>query len=432
MIAYLYGAITFISVICGVLFLTEMYPERRWARWTNVLYVLCVVIVCGWQAWNSREYYVSNLGIIMYPIITALPVAIFIKCPYHKAVIWQWLYQVTIAIFKLPMMMLCGIESDASLYEVNYADRTFAECVWSLGLVILVAVVLFWLLKKPISSSVKYFLDKYWYLLIGGFLLTWMLFTGLYDNEVALQWGDLIDSLIVCFIMISIFWFMWWFFGLKQEEKRNARMRLAALRREQRLIKKRYEQNAKQMHDIKYEMRCLDKYIADGQYDKAREYLATYTARLGKKDKGVWTGIMAIDATIDYYYPEMEEKNIKFLFDVDIHSIPMNETDIMVIFGNLLDNAVEAAGQCTEGNRWITMKMKNVNEIVCLEISNSSCHTPKRKGDMFVTSKKEKAIHGYGLANVCHTIQRDGGEIFFDYTEDYFKVSIMLQEQEKK
>lgn len=432
MMTMLYGVITFISIICGLFFLTEMYPQRRWGKWSLALFIPCVLALCGWQVMNSGGYFVSNLGIIIYPIITAIPVTIFFKCQYYKAVIWQWLYQITIAIFKLPVLIVGGIEHKMRLYEVNYADRTLSECIWNLVVIVLVGMALFWLFKRALSGSVKYFLDKYWYILIGGFLLIWMLFTGLYDNDAPLNGGDLIDSLIVCLIMISIFWFIWWFFGLKQEEKRNARMRLAALRREQRLIKKRYEQNAKQMHDIKYEMRCLDQYIAEGQYDKAREYLATYTERLGNKDKGVWTGVLAIDASIDYYYPEMEAKNIKFLFDVDIHSIPMNEADIMVIFGNLLDNAVEAAGKCAEEDRWITMKIKNINEIVCLEISNSSCHMPVRKGDAFVTSKKEKAIHGYGLSNVCHTIQKNGGEVIFDYTADYFKVSIMLQEQDAK
>lgn len=428
MMTMLYGAITFISIICGLFFLTEMYPQRRWGKWSLALFIPCVLALCGWQVMNSEGYFVSNMGIIIYPIITAIPVTIFFKCQYYKAVIWQWLYQITIAIFKLPVLVFRGIKEEAGLYEVNYALRDMRECIWCLVLTIIVWVVFFSFLKKTILNSVKYFLDKYWYLLIGGFLLIWMLFTGLYENEEALQAGDLIDSLIVCLIMISIFWFMRWFFELKQEEKKNAKVRFTLLRREQQLIKKRYEQNAKQIHDIKYEMRCLDKYIADGEYDKAREYLATYTERLGRQERGVWTGILAVDASIDYYYPEMEAKNIKFIFDVDLHSIPMNETDIMLIFGNLLDNAVEAARKCPKENRWIQVKIKNINEIVCLEISNSSTQLPVRKGNTFVTSKKEKAIHGYGLSNVCHIIKRNGGEVFFDYTEEYFKVSIMLQE----
>lgn len=428
MMTNLYVLITFISAICGLFFLTEMYPERRWGRWSLALFLPMALGFCGWQAIHSQEYFVSNLGVITYPLITAIPVVLFFRCQYHKAVIWQWLYQVTIAIFKLPILAVGGMRRRMRIYEVNYAERTLEECVWNLVIVVVIGIILFWILKRALIGSIKYFLDKYWYILIGGFLLIWMLFTGLYEKDVLPREGDLIDSLLVCLVMVSIFWFIWWFFGLKQEEKRNARMRLAALRREQRLIKKRYEQNVKQMHDLKYEMRCLDQYIANGEYEKAREYLATYTERLGKKEKGVWTGILAIDASIDYYYPEMEAQGIQFLLDVDVHNIPMNETDIMVIFGNLLDNAVEAASKCKEGERRITMKIKNVNEIVCMEISNSSSRMPIKKGEVFVTTKKEKAIHGYGISNVCHTIQKNGGEIYFDYAEDYFKVSIMLQE----
>lgn len=430
MMTTLYGILTFMSIICGLFFLTEMYPERRWGKWSLVLFITCVFALCGWQAWNSQGCYVSNMGIIIYPIITAIPVTVFFKCQYYKAVIWQWLYQITIAIFKLPVLIVGGIRREMRLYEVNYADRTLVECAWNIILIVLIGIVLFGVFKETLSGSVKYFLERYWYLLIGGSLLIWMLFTGLYDNDTPLQGEDLIDSLIVCFIMISIFWFMWWIFGLKQEEKRNARVRLNALRREQRLIKKRYEQNAKQIHDIKYEMRCLERYIADGQYDKAREYLATYTERLGKQDRGVWTGILAVDASIDYYYPEMEAKKIKFIFDVDIHSVLMNETDVMIIFGNLLDNAVEAAGKCPESSRWIQVKAKSINEIVCIEISNSSTKLPIRRGNTFLTSKKEKMVHGYGLSNVCHIIEKNGGELFFDYAKGYFKVSIMLQERD--
>lgn len=432
MMTIVYEIITFISTICGVLFLLKMYPQRRWGKWTLFLFVPVLVMVCGWEAIRSSEHYVTNLGMITYPVLTVLPITIFFKCPYYKAVIWQWLYQITMGIFKLPILIISGIEQKKPLYEINYAQRSMGECLWNIALILVAAFVLYVGLKKALSGSVKYFLDKYSYMLAGGFLLIWMLFTGLYDNEAVLRLEDMIDCLIVCFVMISMFWFIWCFFGIKQEEKRQAGMRHAALRREQRLIKKRYEQNAKQMHDLKYEMRCLEQYITNGEYDKAREYLAVYTERLGNKERGVWTGVLAIDASIDYYYPDMEAKKIRFLFDVDVHHVPMNETDVMVIFGNLLDNAVEAAAKCEEGSRWITMKIKNVNEIVCLEISNSSNKLPVKKGEVFMTSKKEKALHGYGLSNVCHTVRKNGGEVLFDYSDTYFKVSIMLQEQEVK
>lgn len=427
MITVLYGIATAISIVLGFRFFVEMYPEQRHkGTWSRLLFALMVCFLCGIQVWDAQKYYLSNMGVIIYPILNAIPLTVFCKCKYYVAVLWQWIYYIAIAIFKLPMLMINGIIRGGDTASLNYAARNALEIIWFSMIIILFSLLLLGCAKKTIVDSLKYYLEEYHYLVLVSYVVAWVLFSGMYADKTRFEIDNLIDSFIVCFIVVIIFWYMCRSYRLKKEEEKNIQLQREVLEREQHIIKERYEENAKKLHDIKYEMRCLDKYISDGEYEKARNYLKTYTGKVEQKEKGVWTKIPAVDASIDYYYMAMDCNKIAFELDADVQNIALNEMDLMIILGNLLENAVEAAKKCREKERWIHMKIKNINEMTYIEISNSSAELPKKAGKDFLSSKDKNRAHGYGISNVRGIVESQGGEIHYDYTEQYFQVKVIV------
>lgn len=98
----------------------------------------------------------------------------------------------------------------------------------------------------------------------------------------------------------------------------------------------------------------------------------------------------------------------------------------MIIWGNLLDNAIEAAGKCEAEERKIHLFIKNVNEMFMLRIRNTCLEKPKKEGHWFVTTKEESIYHGWGMANVKQIVESAGGEIDYTCEENWFEVSILI------
>ena len=54
------------------------------------------------------------------------------------------------------------------------------------------------------------------------------------------------------------------------------------------------------------------------------------------------------------------------------------------------------------------------------------CRISVRNGDNFQSTKENKDGHGMGLANVRQAVDRYGGEMKTDYSEEEFYVGILL------
>lgn len=89
--------------------------------------------------------------------------------------------------------------------------------------------------------------------------------------------------------------------------------------------------------------------------------------------------------------------------------------DMISMFGNLLDNALEAAAQCESSNRNVDVKMFMGNRYtLVLYIKNSFTVPAKREGDRYLTTKKEKELHGLGIGIVNRLAEKYGGNLLLE------------------
>lgn len=224
----------------------------------------------------------------------------------------------------------------------------------------------------------------------------------------------------------GVFWQMYSAVNrVKRVEQELARQQMVWLR-EQKAMKDGYVKDAKRMHDMKHVLLYLQKCIAEKDTEKAEEYLKTYTEDVIKSQKKIWTGFSEIDFSVNYYYQMMQEKGISFSIETDVHDIPMEELDLMIIFGNLLDNAMTAAEKCNQGEKRVYLKLQTINEMFFLKVENSMNQMPEKKNGRFLSSKAESEYHGWGIENVKRIVEKYNGDIQFEYTEKNFKVEIMI------
>ena len=102
----------------------------------------------------------------------------------------------------------------------------------------------------------------------------------------------------------------------------------------------------------------------------------------------------------------------------------MASSDIYSLFGNALDNAVEAVLRLPEEERSISVNIKQVTGQLFVHIENPYDGTVNMSGNLFLTLKDDKNNHGYGIASMRMTVQKYRGNIYIDTAGNLFRIDI--------
>ena len=101
--------------------------------------------------------------------------------------------------------------------------------------------------------------------------------------------------------------------------------------------------------------------------------------------------------------------------------------DLCIIFGNALDNAIEACEKIvTETEKNISVTITQQNHILNVIITNPIYETPVLEKNTIETSKKDSDNHGFGLYSINRTIKKYDGTYSISCTDTTFSIQICL------
>lgn len=106
--------------------------------------------------------------------------------------------------------------------------------------------------------------------------------------------------------------------------------------------------------------------------------------------------------------------------------------DMISMFGNLLDNALEATAQCESGDRKVDVKLFMGNQhMLVLYIKNRFTVSARRKGEKLLTTKKEKQFHGLGIGIVNKLAEKYGGVLMLEEKGNDFITTLSISASPK-
>lgn len=105
----------------------------------------------------------------------------------------------------------------------------------------------------------------------------------------------------------------------------------------------------------------------------------------------------------------------------------ISPADMISMFGNLLDNALEAAQQCEENKRAVSVKFFMGNEYMLAVHIENYFKTPAllEKGRL-LTTKRDKRVHGFGIGIVRQVAEQYGGSLQLEQTDGRFIADLSL------
>lgn len=188
-------------------------------------------------------------------------------------------------------------------------------------------------------------------------------------------------------------------------------------------------------HDLKAHFVSLKVELENNKIDQALEYInKVLETDSAIKNKVCKSGNLLIDLLVNYKCILAHKKQIKFTVLCTIPSIVyIKNSNLSVILGNVLDNAIEANEKVSIPERFVDISLLYNKGCLTIIVKNSfSGRVRKRRNGTFLSTKMDKKNHGIGLSSVKTVVEIYNGEMISKTEGNVFITTIMLYEEEKK
>ncbi len=181
-------------------------------------------------------------------------------------------------------------------------------------------------------------------------------------------------------------------------------------------------------HDIKHQIRELE---TSGGVDP--NVLKELEERISIYDSVVKTGNECLDTILTEKSLLCNKQHINFGYIIDGEKLGfMRKEDIYALFGNIVDNAIEAVLKLEERLRIIDLQVKAVGEMLYIREHNYFADTPEvGENGLPATSKKDKINHGFGLKSIQYICKRYNGTMEVEMRDNIFYLNIVMVPYER-
>ena len=188
-------------------------------------------------------------------------------------------------------------------------------------------------------------------------------------------------------------------------------------------------------HDLVNHIGVVRELINEKKTDEAKEYIDTIWNIQDVFDLKIHTGDSFLDIIVNYYSYLAVKENIEFaVLGKLTEKMPLEMFDITTLMGNILQNAFEAAIKADVPR--IRVELVEHKEEIFIVVSNSVAKTINTKTNFFMTLKKDKQNHGFGLKNIIATVEKYHGECYMESIvenrEVLFQISIAIPREKKE
>lgn len=165
-----------------------------------------------------------------------------------------------------------------------------------------------------------------------------------------------------------------------------------------------YDQMRIQQEETRALWHDISKYLRASQVDNSGHAVAQVQEMLNTIPFVVDVNNRIVSVILNEYYQIAKTAGIMLEMDVQVPSeLFVAATDLYVLIGNTMDNAIEACAHLPEDQRIISLKLRAHNNILFYEVTNPYEET-------YLLQAKSK-YHGYGLKNVSRCVERYSGTV---------------------
>jgi sensor histidine kinase regulating citrate/malate metabolism len=183
-------------------------------------------------------------------------------------------------------------------------------------------------------------------------------------------------------------------------------------------------------HDIGNHIKTIQILVDQGDKQEAKNYTEELINQYRVISKDYYCNNKILNAVLINKVQICEENRIVTQIDLQLpDNNSIRDIDLMCIFANLLDNAIEGCRRNPNASNYIHIKTTVMNNFLSIFVINSKDKTARIVNDKgrYATTKQDKKAHGYGLRILDEIIERyEGQKEFVDKGEE-FSAMILLK-----
>lgn len=174
-------------------------------------------------------------------------------------------------------------------------------------------------------------------------------------------------------------------------------------------------------HDLKKQIVLLGDKIEPEELASLKKAISIY-------DMSVRTGSDALDVLLTQKLLLCEQKGIQLDYMIDGGALSfMSASDIYSLFGNVIDNALEAIDKVTnEDWRYISLKVRREKGHVILHSENHYEGELHFDSELPSTTKENKMYHGFGMKSMKLIAEKYNGYLSIGTEGQLFVLNILL------
>lgn len=225
-------------------------------------------------------------------------------------------------------------------------------------------------------------------------------------------------GLVFCFYMINAVHYFLFHFVIRSHtlaaENQRLLQQVAFQTNKYQQISAAYKNTRSILHDTKKHFLYLGSCIDSGNYRAVQNYLPSAISKLEQSYNRINTGNLVVDAFVSNYLSIAENEGILFFTDIQIDpsQIPIEDYDLCIILGNLLDNCLQEVRHILPPiRREIHVHLFHKNSNFVIHITNTCM------SDVAAPNARGSLDHGYGCKNVEQITLKSNG-VYSHWIED--------------
>lgn len=180
----------------------------------------------------------------------------------------------------------------------------------------------------------------------------------------------------------------------------------------------------RKVHDLKHQVRILKGMMGEEEQKKALEEIE-YSLNI--YDSDIKTGNKVLDIVLMEKGLQCKSKHIDFSVMADGKKLDqIAKSDLFILFGNMLDNAIEASMKEKEENRIIVLSVKESKGFLQIESENFCSGILEFKNGLPMSTKTNDGSHGFGSKSMQFIAEKYHGTMKASLENQKYRISILI------
>ena len=178
-------------------------------------------------------------------------------------------------------------------------------------------------------------------------------------------------------------------------------------------------------HDMKHQINALR---SESDPERRSQWLNRLEEDIAVYDTKSRTGNSVLDTVLSSKKLFCQQHRITLTCVVNGALLDfMEPADICALFGNALDNAIEAVMQVSpEDRRLIHLAVSAQRQMLLIRVENYYEGQVRMENGLPRSTKGDSAFHGFGLRSIQYTARRYGGSVSVTAAKGWFDLKILL------